>query len=291
MERKLLDYYPPVLRQNQDMHAVADASQYLFEGLWNAADRALNNQFLDTADEYGVGRLEKILGIVPKDTDTLDFRKDRVRNRINLRPPFTIRYLKSRLDILFGAGNYTVETQDYTLYIDAAASNLGYSQELTVLLDSVVPANMVYISRPTLQAAMLLSEGIGYGTRTFHYRMGAWALGERPFYTDEEKDDVKMPAEPSLQPSLLSGTADYVMRSIAKARINGTLVIEALDKEADGSTVIISYTASPGEDITRVELLGEDGSVKTAASVYVPATTAVVMKHTIPVSEGVGQNG
>lgn len=287
MERKMLDYYPTVLQSNLDMIGVADANQYLFEGLWNAADRALNNQFLDTADAYGVGRWESILGIVPKDTDTLDFRKDRVRNRLNLRPPFTIRYLKIRLDDLFGAGNYTVEAEDYTLYIDAAASNLGYSQELTVLLDSVVPANMVYISRPTFQAVMLLSEGIGYGTRTFHYKMGSWALGQYPFYTDENKEDVKMPTSPSLQPSLLSGAADYVMDSIAKARINDTFVVEALDKETDGSTVTVSYTASPGEDITKVELLGADDSVKTSSTVYVPATAAVVMKHVISVEEGI----
>lgn len=287
----MLDYYPTVLQSNLDMIGVADANQYLFEGLWNAADRALNNQFLDTADAYGVGRWESILGIVPKDTDTLDFRKDRVRNRLNLRPPFTIRYLKSRLDDLFGAGNYTVEAEDYTLYIDAAASNLGYSQELTVLLDGILPANMVYVSRPTLGAYLLLSEGVGYGTRTFHYRLGAWGLGEHPFFTDESKENVKMPNEPSLQAALLNGTADYLMGAISKARLNGTEAVSALDKETDGSTVIVSYTANPGADITLVELLDAEDNVLTSSAVYIPVTSAVVMKHTIHAQEGVAQNG
>ena len=162
---------------------------------------------------------------------------------------------------------------------------------LSLLLEGVLPVNMVYVSRPTLGSTLFLSEGVGYGTRTFHYRLGAWGLGEYPFFTDENKENVKMPNEPSLQPALLNGTAEYLMGAISKARLNGTEVVSALDKETDGSTVIVSYTANPGADITQVELLDGSDSVLTSSTVYIPVNSAVVMKHTIPVSEGVGQNG
>ena len=81
---------------------------------------------------------------------------------------------------------------------------------------------------------------------------------------------------------------------MAYARINETNTIPALSNSVSGSTLTITYSVSSAQttEITSVELLDAEGTVLTASEVYVPVgSDPVVMKHTIPVSEGVGQNG
>ena len=80
---------------------------------------------------------------------------------------------------------------------------------------------------------------------------------------------------------------------ISAARINGAKTITALDKSLSGSTLTVTYTVaqSVADAITQAELLDAAGSVLTASAVYVPVSGATVMKHIIPVSEGVNTNG
>ena len=102
-----------------------------------------------------------------------------------------------------------------------------------------------------------------------------------------------MPTTPSIQQALLEGVANFAAGDIASARINGSVTIPDIDKSVDGATLTITYTVAQtqAETITQAELLGHDGAVLTSSSVYVPVTGSTIMKHIIPVSEGVVSNG
>ena len=102
-----------------------------------------------------------------------------------------------------------------------------------------------------------------------------------------------MPETPSIQQALLTGVADFVSGDVASARINGTISITDLTKSLSGNVLTITYTVAAAQtaEITSVELLDGEGNVLTASQVYVPVGDAVVMKHMIPVSEGVVNNG
>ena len=102
-----------------------------------------------------------------------------------------------------------------------------------------------------------------------------------------------MPTTPSIQQALLTGVAGFVSGDIASARINGTVSVPDIEKTVDGSVLTVTYTVTQAqaETITQVELLGSDGTVLTSSAVYVPVTGSTIMKHTIPVSEGVAGNG
>lgn len=102
-----------------------------------------------------------------------------------------------------------------------------------------------------------------------------------------------MPTTPSIQQALLTGTANFVSGDIASARINGSVVISELEKTISGSTLTVTYTVPQDQasDVTLAELLDADGNVLTSSTVYVPVESNTVMKHVIPVSEGVVSNG
>lgn len=101
-----------------------------------------------------------------------------------------------------------------------------------------------------------------------------------------------MPSVKSIQNALLTGAANFVSSDIAQARVNGSVLISSLSKTVDGATCTVTYpvTAAQASEITQVELLGADNTVLTSSQVYVPVSDSIVMKHSIPVSEGVNQN-
>ena len=136
---------------------------------------------------------------------------------------------------------------------------------------------------------MLLSETINLSQRVYNYRLGGWGLGTAPFASEIPQGVIKTATTPSIQSALLTGVANFVSADVATARINGSVSISDLEKEISGSTLTITYKVPQEQatEITKVELLDANNKVLTSSAVYIPVTTSTILKHTIPVSEGV----
>ena len=71
-EVDLVSYLPPFMAEFKEIVATLEAENPEFALVWEAADRVLQNEFIETSDEYGISRWERILGVFPKTTDTLE---------------------------------------------------------------------------------------------------------------------------------------------------------------------------------------------------------------------------
>lgn len=156
MDRKLLDYLPPVLREVLEFQAINAANEPEISIAWDALALVLANQFLDTATASGVAVWERELNIRPKDTDTLEVRKARIKALWNLELPYTLPWLKNWLTGLCGElgheesiVDYTINIQlDYTVLPDADA----LAAEILDMLLMVRPANMRVLMTSFLQS-------------------------------------------------------------------------------------------------------------------------------------------
>lgn len=145
-ERTLIEYLPHIIRDVRQYKAIMnDAEQPEMVDMWQAVDDALNDQFIVDATENGVSRWEKILGIVPQATLTLDERKFTILTRINEQLPFTIRTLEKSLKSLCGANGYVVQLQanECILIVKVALVAKQNFNDVQRLLERIVPANMV----------------------------------------------------------------------------------------------------------------------------------------------------
>ena len=146
MDRKLLDYLPPVLREVMEFQAVNGANEPEIALAWDAIAMVLANQFLETADARGVSVWEKELKIFPKDTDTLELRKARIKARWNLEIPYTMPWFKSWLTGIFGADKHDERVEDYTLTIqlkqDLSEEMACKTNELFGMLAAIIPENI-----------------------------------------------------------------------------------------------------------------------------------------------------
>lgn len=163
MDRKLLDYLPPVLREVLEFQAINAANEPEISIAWDALALVLANQFLDTATASGVAVWERELNIRPKDTDTLEVRKARIKALWNLELPYTLPWLKNWLTGLCGElgheesiVDYTINIQlDYTVLPDADA----LAAEILDMLLMVRPANMRVLMTSFLQSYGTLTHG------------------------------------------------------------------------------------------------------------------------------------
>lgn len=144
MNRKLINYLPFIVRDYAEFQGITWAEQPEFENAWASVEKILANQFVRTADNLGLSRWEKILGIVPKGTDTLDGRRFRILARLNERLPYTLPRFRQMLESLCGTGNTSAEiaTGTYRLRIWIVEEVLEYLPELRSLTARIVPVNL-----------------------------------------------------------------------------------------------------------------------------------------------------
>lgn len=296
LDVNLCELWPPWYRRILDYQEICQTEEAQFTALAAEITGVADNFFFQTMDLSAIEQWEQVFRIAANpQTEDIDFRRYRVLNRITTKPPYTLGFLYQKLDELIGPGLWevTVDYPNYTLYIESSAQNQNYASEVAFTINRIKPAHIVYVNTPLIQSGILLSEQISLAQRIYNYHLGSWGLGVLPFATEQEQGVIKMPETPSIQAALLTGVANFVSGDVASARLNGSVSVTELTKSVENSTLTITYTVTQAQasEITSVELLDAEGNVLTSSQVYVPVGESTVLKHMIPVSEGVAESG
>lgn len=147
-EVELVSYLPPFLTEYKELVSTLTIENPEFNLVWNAADKVLCNEFIETADEYGISRFEKLLQIVPSAEDTIEGRRARVHLRWLNTVPYTMRIFISKLLSLSGNNSFCITKQfeHYKLYLKTNLDSYGQVDELKYILEAILPCNMIVIS-------------------------------------------------------------------------------------------------------------------------------------------------
>ena len=153
-EVDLVSYLPPFVAEYKETNLTLTAENPEFVLVWKAADRALKNEFIATADEYGISRFEKILHILPSRDDTLESRRSRVQSRWFTSLPYTWRMLIQKLIALCGEDDFTITKQFdfYRIDLDVHLELFGQVEELERIIETMLPCNMVMDAENRIQA-------------------------------------------------------------------------------------------------------------------------------------------
>ncbi len=148
-EVDFVDYYLPLFMQSyKEPVAALKAEEPEFMIMWKAVDRVLYNHFISTADEYGISRYEKMLGIYPAEDDTLKIRRMRIQNRWVNAIPYTIRTLAYKItEILKGKHNFSIQAdfrKTYKLVLIIYATDDSQVAEIKYLLSVMLPENICF---------------------------------------------------------------------------------------------------------------------------------------------------
>ena len=286
------ELFPSVYNGVLEISVLSETDDVLLDRALAKLERAQLNQFILTADEETISVYEKMFSILANPTtETLQFRRERVLNRMSLQPPFTMRWLQNKLDGIIGVGKWNayVDYANRTLYIESFVVNQQWFNELRITINRIKPCNLVFVNKPLIMADVVANETIVSATQHYNYILGQWQLGQEPFATTDSEEVIKLPSVNSINPNLLADVASFSATDVVAVRLNGSVKLSNFTTKAgQGATTIVEYEVKPAQasEITQIELLGTGDRVLTASSVYIPVTEAVICKHAINFKEG-----
>ena len=286
------DLFPSVYDGVLEISVLSETDDVLLDRALAKLERAQLNQFILTADEETISVYEKMFSILANPTtETLQFRRERILNRMSLQPPFTMRWLQNKLDEIIGVGKWNayVDYANRTLYIESFVVNQQWFNELRITINRIKPCNLVFVNKPLIMADVVANETIVSATQHYNYILGQWQLGQEPFATTDSEEVIKLPIVKSINPNLLADIASFSATDVVAVRLNGSVKLSNFTTKAgQGTTTIVEYEVKPAQasEITQIELLGTGDRVLTASAVYIPVTEAVICKHAINFKEG-----
>ena len=286
------ELFPSVYDGVLEISVLSETDDVLLDRALAKLERAQLNQFILTADEETISVYEKMFSILANPTtETLQFRRERILNRMSLQPPFTMRWLQNKLDGIIGVGKWNayVDYANRTLYIESFVVNQQWFNELRITINRIKPCNLVFVNKPLIMADVVANETIVSATQHYNYILGQWQLGQEPFATTDSEEVIKLPIAKSINPNLLADIASFSATDVVAVRLNGSVKLSNFTTKAgQGATTIVEYEVKPAQasEITQIELLGTGDRVLTASSVYIPVTEAVICKHSINFKEG-----
>lgn len=145
MPRPLCKYLPPALQSIDELEAITEnGEQPEIDMLRNAIASAQKNLFLQSAEEHGIARWEKMLGIHPHSTDTLEERRFSILAQLRDQRPTTFIFLKRQLSALCGEDGFTlkISTEEYMLTVRLALTAKSNVQAVRRLIEAIKPANI-----------------------------------------------------------------------------------------------------------------------------------------------------
>lgn len=187
MSDEIRKHWPSFLLGIIDFQKLADAEEPEIKDAQTAIDRLLGDQFVLTSTIEGIRRREAMLGIqADPATESIEFRRQRILNRYQMKPPFSIRFLQQQLDSLVGPG-MTIVSQDVEKHLLTVTANIDKASvfnEVLHTIETIKPANMAYQQNTALEGAIEFKGHISIKKLTWNYKLdGSWKLGENPFVT------------------------------------------------------------------------------------------------------------
>lgn len=111
----LISYLPPFLQEYRELSQILSSAQVSLHSTNLSIDWLLDTQFISSCDELGIAFYENLLSIYPASSDSLSARIERVLLKWLDFPPYTVPYIISILDNLYGCDNYEF-TEDFNNY-------------------------------------------------------------------------------------------------------------------------------------------------------------------------------
>lgn len=151
-EVDLVSYLPPFMKKFKEVTVALEAENPEFVLILKAISQALQNEFIETADEYGISRFEKMLNIQPDPINTLEERKALTLSRWMDHSTYTIQTLTNKLIFLLGDDiEIKQEPNEYRLEIVTHIKTAGFVDELKKIIKAYVPADIRVICRNIIE--------------------------------------------------------------------------------------------------------------------------------------------
>ena len=138
-------YWIKELAKTAEFTALAETEDIDINILKSNIEDLMDNQFIETAKEYGIARRETMLNIRPSMGETLEIRRDVVAINWNNALPYTYKQLEDRMNVLAGEGEYqiTLRTDTYELILRLNLIIINLEDSILDMVNAMAPSNLI----------------------------------------------------------------------------------------------------------------------------------------------------
>lgn len=140
---KLIEYLPSFFKDIREFKQVFQVEDEEIEKLKGQIEKILQEVIVDVSEDYGLQRYEKIYNISNNVMD-LSNRRFNILSKINNRLPYSLNWLKNKLNSTIGKENYTltIDYNKYSMEINVAILFKDIAILLNKDLKEQLPANL-----------------------------------------------------------------------------------------------------------------------------------------------------
>lgn len=142
MQEIIINYYPLVIRQIEEIRQIARAEDIEFAKLKALTAETASNMFISTANQEGISKFEQLFGIVPKAVQSLEERRAIVLFQANRRK-MSLSELYAMLSEHLGI-QFDIDKNKMKLEATAGIDE-GNIEILRTVIDEVLPLNTYFI--------------------------------------------------------------------------------------------------------------------------------------------------
>ena len=138
-------HIPPVVKNTENFKEIANTENIELNLVNSKLNNVFSDQFIEDATENGIKRLEKIMKIYPKSSDTLDDRRAVIILKNNFQLPYTYRTLENKLTALYGANGYNLKllNNNYILNIEILSNIWSLFDSVIDNFRKILPCNLI----------------------------------------------------------------------------------------------------------------------------------------------------
>lgn len=280
----LIDYLPPVVKKIKDIQEICKVEQPYFDEATAEIENILCRAFITLADEKGIERLEKVYGLTPEQTATLEQR------RVNL----LIRNIKKNLslsEVLTILFNYTVNVELKCDY-NADEAIITLKDEVTDIaviykaLDEIAPLNIYIKERMLTSNGIYVEKSIFYEKMFYNYALGSWEIGRLNFGsrgTSQKLGGDKL----NLQQKAYNDIKETIAKDIKRIVVNDTQEITEFTVKTTENSVIVNYhiRTTDTQNVKKVSFLNENNEEIATLNVDLNINVDIELTHEFEVKE------
>ena len=148
-EINLIKYVPDVLAGVDEYKAIMEIETKKKQEQWQHTENIFDSQYILEAPELGISLFEKMHGIKPLDTETLQERRNRIYVLYNEVSPFTRRWFQTSLEKMCGGKSHVSVrylTEAFTVEITFNCVPINILLQCFEWVERVTPYNMLLVN-------------------------------------------------------------------------------------------------------------------------------------------------
>lgn len=182
---------PSYYLNNVEMNKLLDTMDFSFAVLDENMTHTQDNCFVLKMDEASVLEMEKMLNIKRISSELIEFRRERIINRLNNKPPFNLAFLKSKLDSIYGSDKYllVIDYLNLTITLESSTDNQAWFKEGHITILSIKPANLRYVHIPLFKSNISIKESATV-SQMYYAKAGSAVVGMTALAKRGEEKEV-----------------------------------------------------------------------------------------------------